>query len=551
MLSNRIPNLSLLFIPLLLLAALAVAAPALAQGSAEAALPNHPGDEPRGSFGDAIEVRLIDVEVVVTDRQGNRVPDLTKEDFQLYVGGQEVPIAFFDEVRDGSYVTQGGVVTADGEAEAPAEQPPVETSYLLFIDDYFTRPPYRNLVLKGLEKDLAGLGPEDRFAAVSFDGERLEVLSEWTRASSDEIEKVLKVARKADGWKAFLEQQRFRAGPAGATASDVTFDRQGLTRLMADQLGRTYSALATALRTFADVPGRRVALVVAGGWPFELNSTGLGAGGSRSLLLDVERPLARVADIANATGFTLYPIDAPGPEAAGGSAASLDLAVDAGFAFASEGEREEYSLHVLAERTGGEALLDNQRLRPLAPVLADTRSYYWLSFEHQRVGDGALRQIRVEVDGQGLSVRSRQGFVDVSRGAEAEMKAERALLLDGEVEPTLAVEIGPTSRAGRRMDVPFAVLIPVPELTLAPLPDGGGLARLELRVAVEDARGDRADISAQELDLPLSPAMLEMEAVAYEAAVRLRRKPHTLVFVLNEPATGRSWLARDEVRPGG
>lgn len=522
------------------------------EAGAETALPSRPDDQPRGSFGEAIEVRLIDVEVVVTDGQGRRVSGLTRDDFKLLVGGQEVPIAFFDEVRDGNYVPEGAAVAeagTEGEGAAPpATTPPVETSYLLFLDDYFTRPPYRNLVLKGLAKDLAGLGPNDRFAAVSYDGKRLEVLTDWTQDAA-EIEEVLTAARKRDGWQAFLEQQRFRSGPRGATADDLRSNRQGMSRLMAAQLGRTYKALSTALRTFADVPGRRVALVVAGGWPYELTIDGFQETLGRSLLFDVERPLQRVADVANATGFTLYPIDAPGPEQAGGGADSLELATETGFGFAAEGQLEERSLMILAERTGGEALLDGQRLNALGTVLVDTRSYYWLSFSHQRRGDGGVRSIRVEVDRPGLKVRSRQGFLDLSQGAEAEMKAERALLLGEDVEPTLEVEIGPTQRAGRRMDVPFAVMIPVPEISTVPLPGGGGRAELELRIAVEDAKGDRAEIDRQQLDLPLSAAMLEMEAVAFEAAVRIRRKPHVLVFVLNEPATGRTWLARHEVRP--
>jgi hypothetical protein len=53
----------------------------------------------------------------------------------------------------------------------------------------------------------------------------------------------------------------------------------------------------------------------------------------------------------------------------------------------------------------------------------------------------------------------------------------------------------------------------------------------------------------QRLDLPLEPAMLELAAVAYEAAVKLRRQEHVLVFVLSDPASGRSWLARHVVAP--
>src|ERR687892_670709 len=56
--------------------------------------------EPPSFFGEAIDVRVVNVEAVVTDRQGNRVPDLKQGDFHLQVDGKEVPISFFTEVRD-------------------------------------------------------------------------------------------------------------------------------------------------------------------------------------------------------------------------------------------------------------------------------------------------------------------------------------------------------------------------------------------------------------------------------------------------------------------
>ena len=497
-------------------------------------------DEPRGSFGESIEVRLIDIEVVVTDAQGQRVTGLGRDDLRLRVDGREVPITFFDEVREGHFVASptaaAGGDGGGGETAAAAARP-VETSYLLFIDDYFTRPPYRNLVLDHLEDELSGTGPKDRFAVVAYDGRRLDVLSDWSTSRADLLD-ALAAARQRKGWKAYLEQQGRKADPSA------------LARLRAEQLGRTYKAVTTTLRTFADVPGRRVALLVAGGWPYELNSIAFADTLGRSRLFDTRRPLARIADVANATGFTLYPIDAPGPENAGGgiSAADRESALDSSFDDDVEGSLQEESLLRLAEWTGGEALLDNQRLHPLAPVVSDTRSYYWLSFQYPRSADGAHHTVQVEAARPGLEVRAREGFLDISRGAEAEIQAERALLLGGE-EPTLEVEVADPVRRGRRMDVPFTVWVPLDEVTVAPRRGGGGRVRLELRVAVEDARGDRSDISVQKLDLPLEPAMLDLHAVAYDAAIELRHKEHVLVFVLSEPASGRSWFARQEVAP--
>ena len=72
-------------------ALLAVAAPAAAQ----------PDPRPSESFGEVVDVRVVNVEVVVTDRSGERVTGLTPESFRLRVDGEPVPITYFSEVVDG------------------------------------------------------------------------------------------------------------------------------------------------------------------------------------------------------------------------------------------------------------------------------------------------------------------------------------------------------------------------------------------------------------------------------------------------------------------
>lgn len=494
---------------------------------------------PRGVFGETIEVRVIDVEVVVTDARGNRVTGLERDDFRLFAGGVEVPIAFFDEVWDGEVVRGGDPGEVQAETDGRAEPEPAEalsTSFLLFVDDYFTRPADRNRVLKGLADDLTALGPGDRFAAVVWDGRRLDVLTDWT-SSFSEMERALEAARKGKGYRAYIERQSARGNP------------QQEARVLAEQLQRTYGAVATALRAFSEVEGRRVAVLVAGGWPFEIPSEELGL--RRSLLFDTRTPALRVADLANATGFTLYPVDAEGNQAGPGTSAEQSLSdalADDRFSDDLVEFGREESLLRMARRTGGEALIDGQRTGALGAVVADTRSFYWLGFEYARAGDGGVREIRVEVGRPGLTARFRRTFIDPSPGVEAEMAAERALLLGEGDGPALEVRLGQAERAGRRWQLPFEVTIPLNAVTVQ-MGEEGLSTELELRVAVEDGKGDRADLATIPMVLPLDPRLVLQGEVVYAAAVRLRNRHHVLVFTLTDKATGVTLVGREEFAP--
>ena len=71
--------------------------------------------QPQSVFGETIDVRVVNVEVVVTDKDGVRVTGLKPADFRLLVEGKEVPIDYFTEVRGGDAVA----ATAGEEAAIP------------------------------------------------------------------------------------------------------------------------------------------------------------------------------------------------------------------------------------------------------------------------------------------------------------------------------------------------------------------------------------------------------------------------------------------------
>ena len=89
-------------------------------------------------FTEILEVRVVNLEVVVEDKQGHRVTGLAPDDFQLLVDGEVLPIDYFTEIQGGQVAeTGGGVGTFES---VPGFKPGnrMGTSYLVFIDDYFT-----------------------------------------------------------------------------------------------------------------------------------------------------------------------------------------------------------------------------------------------------------------------------------------------------------------------------------------------------------------------------------------------------------------------------
>src|SRR5262249_14590830 len=129
------------------------------------------------------------------------------------------------------------------------------------------------------------LGQSDRMAVVAFDGEKVEMLSTW----SSSVESLTRVFEKARDRPAFGLQRRSEHRIFDLTRRDQRLDPKlrspglsGLSRLernldvvagpqpefLSPQIERPVPAAPPALRGFATPPGRKVMLMLAGGWPF-------------------------------------------------------------------------------------------------------------------------------------------------------------------------------------------------------------------------------------------------------------------------------------------
>ncbi len=457
------------------------------------------------AVGEAIEVRVVNVEAVVTGASGERVRGLAAADFRLLVDGREVPIEYFSEVMDGT--------AAAGEE--------VGQSYLVYLDDSFSLANRRNDLLEKLERDLTLLRPVDRMAVLAFDGAHVETLCGWT-GDRDRLRTIFQMARQrpALGGRMLAHQAALQAdvdwikdNAASFEAEEVVAILEALSHRISPeartQLGRTAGMAAAALRGFETPPGRKVLFFMSAAW-------------SLSVEPELYGPLL---EAANRLGYTLYPTDASLSDA------PLVTALDD-----------------LARATGGRVMVSakNDAFRQ---VVADAGTYYGIGFTPTWKADDRSHAITVEVRRPGLHVRSRAGFADKSPSTETARRAESVLLFGGPAEDRrLIVELGAPVRHRKSLDVPVMLGVPVEALALQPQ-GTGYLAEVPLAVAAADENGRRADLPALRLQAQMATVPPARTYARFRTVLALRETPQQLVFTVRDPVTGRVLWGRAEIAP--
>ncbi|HVS65993.1 MAG TPA: VWA domain-containing protein [Thermoanaerobaculia bacterium] len=566
------------------------AAPAAVLAAALAALSTF-ASSPLGAqrqlpgFAEVVDVRVVNVEVVVTDRQSNRVRGLDRDDFELIVDGQPVPIDYFAEIAEGRVVGDGEAPTAGQIAGVPAlgGDRALVTNYLVFVDDSFANAQDRDRVIDRIQEQLAGLPARDRVAVVAFDGRKLDLLQSWTSDRAELAAAFAEAKRRPTFGQLRLAELRTndsqrterrdldlilleRIQAQGGQEPERPFFRSRLDPVeidyanrLTDQLDRSVLAAVSALRSFAGPTGRKTMILLSGGWPYSpseytvngFSATPVDLAGAA---LDPssrgrDAIFARLTDTANLLGYTLYPVDLPGQDRdiglvdvsqSRGDFERFGPAVGAGGAVPARELQVHASLEFLADQTGGRALINFERDDALVEAIQDTRTFYWLGFTPQRSEDDARHEIEVRVRGDGLQARSRSGYVDLSRDAELDMMVESALLFgDPPSTKPLLLRFGRPQRAGLgKMAVPLEVGIPMDEITLI-ANAGRYVNELEIRITVMDEKsGNRSETSFDTIPIsgerPPTPGMLFW----YETDLQIRRKDHRIVVAVYDPLTG-------------
>lgn len=493
------------------------------------------------SYAESIDVRVVNVEAVVTDRRGNRLEGLKATDFRLLVDGKEVPIDYFTEVSGGEMASSLVEAGAPAPAASTAPGGKVGTSYLVFIDDSFSIAAQRDVVLRRLLNDLGKLNAGDQMAVVAFNGLRIERLVDWT-GDREVLRRTFEDAQKRPTGGI----QRLAERRTEGTAGDLIVD-PGVELGLYEDVESATSAAAAAMRGVTPPAGRKVLVLLSGGWPAISSQYQVSDLRHAPSILDIEEPedlFAPVTETANLLGYTIYPVDVQGLDSESDWASVKNgEPINHGF-ITSEWERGVHqAMEYLAEETGGKAVLNSARLNAFERVAADTRTYYWLGLTPQWRADGKRHDVRVEVRRPGAKVRARGGFSDFSRETQAGLQTESLLLFGGDPSgDRIRVTAGEPRRAGL-WKVALPVVLEIPAASLTPLPAAGGYeVKALLSMGSLDNGDGRARLQTLPLRLTLADAPGPGSYARYETTLNLPRGRQRVVFAV-EDATGggRSW----------
>jgi VWFA-related protein len=525
------------------------------------------------TFGEVIDVRVINLEAVVTGKSKKRVPGLTVDDFKLLVDGQEVEIDFFTELKEGASARDdaGGSTPGSVHEDDAAPKDRIATNYLIFIDNLFTVGGQRDAVLRRLAEQMSSFEPQDRMAITAFDGRRLEMLASW----SDSQE----VARQA----LLGAQRRGAEGALREADRRNPIDPRDDAGRLEKQINDVLTAAKISLRVAGRPEGRKVMLLLAGGWPYEILPPGpisvagttpgrfpgspVGEGGppmdpeaaATFSRLDSLNDFLRydrgaelyqpLSDVANLLGYTLYPVDVPGVSSQPfGADVTMERSGSTIAALSRESENES-SLRLLANETGGRALINDLRFEALERVVEDTRSYYWLGFQVDRQADDQRHEVELLPRDRRLKVRTRQSFTDLSRQTEARMATEEALIVDDLREPALVITSGEIADLpGKLMRVDLQIEIPVDSITILPAEDGFDVD-LELTLAALDNRAAFWDLPAMPLQQHLSTEPPAGVIFRHSFAVTLRQGAQDVAVTVQDLPSGQMVTGRLRVEP--
>lgn len=497
---------------------------------------------PQG-FGEVVEVNVVNVEVYVTDGDGNRVTGLRKEDFEILEDGKPVEITNFTAVARPVPTLPGPASPGATAPPAPAAAAPEATpedwlNLVVLVDNLHLRPENRTRALEQIRQFLArNVRPLDRVMLATYDlGLKVRQPFTGDPAALDtalqDIEKLASPGVQADEGRRSALRTLYSIHELNPCSSEMVTPIESYAAQTRDEALRTVGALKFLVNSLAGIPGRKAVLYVSDGLPstpgeelFQVYYEICGGGAAVAGLPEGGNPAARVnpgggpADAysasqalldaqkysiadrledltahANANRVTFYTLQASALR----GFASADASMDPGERVLQlmtvrqvQTTNLQNSLSAMASDTGGRAILNaNDFLPDLSRMREDFAIYYSLGYTPAHGGDGRQHRVEVKVRKPGLKVRHRRSYRD-KPVAERTVDRTLAALVHGIEDNPLevAMEIGDPARAeDGAWSVPVRLRIPLFRLTIINQ-QGAFQGKLRLLVMTGDAQG--------------------------------------------------------------
>ena len=392
-----------------------------------------------------VYTELVQTDVMVFDKQGRFVKDLTRDNFELRVDGKPRPIEAFELITAGSN-EESQLAAARGVTTVNLQRPvPLDRGRIVFfyVDDFHMNvgdfPFARKTILSFIDKEM---GQNDQVAISSATGQigflqqltndrmvlreavkRLNPRSYATkdaeRPTMSEFHALLIDRQDRDVLEFFItETMRANPGISRDMASHIVRSRASVILSQAAQFNsHTLVGLERLVRTAKDLPGRKVVFFLSGGFLIENRR-----GDSFSKIRDVTNAAAR-------SGVVIYSIDTRGLVASLTDASTEEPFDPQGRLISASGGQltaTQDGMHALAADTGGKSLFNSNDLTKIfAPALKETSVYYLLAWKPDADAqkDKRFRNLEVRlINRSDLSIRVRKGYLDVDPEPEVAAK---------------------------------------------------------------------------------------------------------------------------------
>ncbi len=391
-----------------------------------------PKDKESSEVKFTARAELVLIPTLVTDKSGNHITGLKKEDFTVLENGAEQKIATFEEIASGPhrYSRPKNPNEFSNSIAGPASNRRVTLLVLDLLNTRFADQAYaRQDLLKYLTLSVDQREPT---ALYTLTRSGIHVIHEFTTDPRVLVAALHKV--KGDAYKMVDSPEDVEAltgsaspdGSAGVDPGSVQTEAQRLQTMMEDaelnfqsfqqRLAITYTlqAMQQVAQALSGFPGRKSLIWASGGFPFSVSDNTMQlAPAGRDSLTDVLPMYEHTWQLLNNAQIALYPVDVKGLQSVGmPSAAVSNPGRNYGRNMTWRNLDTQATLQTFASMTGGRAYYNsNDLVKGFRNAVDDSAQYYILGYylDRSKTKSG-WRKLAVKVKRDHVDIRARSGF---------------------------------------------------------------------------------------------------------------------------------------------
>ncbi len=515
---------------------------------------------------------LVLIPTLVTDKSGNHITGLKKEDFAVLENGAEQKIATFEEITSDTHRYSRPKNPNPNEFSnsmaGTASNRRITLMVLDLLNTRFMDQAYaRENLLKYLTQSVDQREPT---ALYTLTRSGIHVIHDFTTDPRILVAALHKVKGDAfqmvDG-EGDVEAMTGTASPDGSAGVDpgtVQTEAQKLQTMMEDQelnfqsfqqrLAITYTlqAMQQVAQAMAGFPGRKALIWASGGFPFSVSDNTMQlAPAGRDSLSDVLPLYEHTWQLLNDAQIALYPVDVKGLQVVVIPSASVSRP---GRNYARNMSWKnldtQASFETFAAMTGGRAYYNsNDLVKGFRDAVNDSAEYYMLGYylDRSKTKSG-WRKLAVKIKRDHVEVRARSGFfvtnatVDRENSRSNDISSALQSPLDFTSLTLLARwdKIEPGKEPGKKHMSYEMHLAPDPALI-----DGADNNHilLEFVAVAKTAEGKQVDHPmGQRVENHLTAEKVlgvSQKGVAYNGALELAPGEYTVRFVVRDDLSGR------------